>query len=366
MSLSKYLLKGMCKAVEIMSDKRFGFFKYIRGKYSAVWGIPLILLAVWLFTGGWFFNNPKLISATKFLMDTSVTVKIFVKNDSQGEVILKKAFDEAARIERIMEPLKGGGELQRINASPANSRRTVSPELRQVLERSQYFYNLTDGAFDPTIAPVKWLWDFESDRKVPDKREISEKLKSVHFSSVKIDDGSIIFTDPEVKLDLGGVAKGFIIDRMVAVLKDNGIKAGLVNAGGDIYSFGKKPGDNDWVIGISHPRLSQTIRPHKTIQFAAVATSGDYQRFFIVDGVRYHHILDPSTGCPAWDCISVTVWTDTAMDADILATSLFVMGPKRGLALAESLEHVETLIFYENEGSVEAVMTSGIRGKVQL
>jgi thiamine biosynthesis lipoprotein len=152
---------------------------------------------------------------------------------------------------------------------------------------------------------------------------------------------------------------------MVSVLKEGGLNAGLVNAGGDIYSFGKKPGDRDWVIGVRHPRLSRTIVV-ETIRLPAVATSGDYERFFIKDGVRYHHIIDPENGYPAHGCISVTVWAMTAMDADILSTSIFVMGPEKGLAFAESRENVETLIFYEKNGKVEAVMSSGIRDKVNL
>lgn len=335
-------------------------------KYLVRISLFVLFTASWLLSGGWFWKTPRLLVATEFLMDTSVTVKIYVHDRIKGENLLKSAFDEGARIEHIMEPLKGNGELQRINASPGTSWHTVSPDLLRVLVRSRYFYDRTGGAFDPTIAPDKWLWDFENEKKVPADQEIQEKLKSVGFSLVEINENRIRFTNPEVRLDLGGVAKGYAVDRMISVLKEGGVKAGLVNAGGDIFSFGKKPGNEDWVIGISHPRLSRTIRPEKTIHLESVATSGDYQRFFIEDGVRYHHILDPSTGYPAHDCISVTVWTVNATDADILATAIFVLGPEKGLELTESLENVETLIFFEKDGVVNAVMSSGIKDKVRL
>ena len=153
---------------------------------------------------------------------------------------------------------------------------------------------------------------------------------------------------------------------MIKILKKSGVSAGLVYAGGDIFTFGKKPGGKDWVIGFRHPRSRKTIELN-TISLSAVATSGDYERYFIQDGVRYHHILDPSTGYPVRECASVTVWAETAMDADILATSIFVLGPRKGLELAENMNNVETLIFFEKEdGVVEHVISSGVRDKVKL
>ena len=349
-----------------MIDSCKRFLIAARLNYPVHGSLFVLFIVSWLLFGGWFWETPRLLTATQFLMDTSVTVKVYVRDSEKGEKLIKKAFAEGARIEHIMEPLKGTGELQKINASPDKLKRVVSPELLQVLVRSKFFYNLTGGAFDPTIAPVKWLWDFEIKRKVPGDQEIQDKLRFVSFAQVKLNEDSIEFAHPEIQLDLGGVAKGYAVDRMIAVLKDGGITAGLVNAGGDIYSFGKKPGNVDWIIGISHPRLSLTIRPDKTIQLASVATSGDYQRFFMEDGIRYHHILDPSTGYPARECISVTVWAENATDADILATAIFVMGPEKGIELAESLDNVETLIFFEKDGKVGAVMSSGIKDKVRL
>ena len=176
---------------------------------------------------------------------------------------------------------------------------------------------------------------------------------------------SLWFKDSETRLDLGGVAKGYAVDRMIATLKAGGILAGLVNAGGDIAMFGKKPGDKDWVIGLRHPRMNRTLTV-ETVSYTAVATSGDYERFFMENGVRYHHILDPSTGYPARGCVSVTTWAASSMVADILSTTIFVLGAEKGLAFAESLDNVETLIFFEKNGELETVMTPGIEGKVRL
>ena len=329
--------------------------------------ICLVILTVTFFilSYGWFGSRYKLVENTEYLMSTSVTVKIYVNNKNKGNDILKKVFTEAKRIEYIMEPLKGDGELKRINTSPAETWWELSPELRAVIDRSVFFYEKSGGAFDPTIASVKWLWDFENGGRLPSENEIKEALGTVGLSRVKIKGDSLSLGNSGTKLDLGGVAKGYIVDRMIMFLRESGVIAGLVNAGGDIYTFGEKPGGIDWVVGFRHPRTKKTIKLD-TISLPAVATSGDYERFFIQDGVRYHHILNPVTGYPARGCASVTVWAKTAMDADIMATAIFVLGPQKGLELVESMDDVEVLIFFEQDSSIRNVVSSGVRDKIKL
>jgi thiamine biosynthesis lipoprotein len=319
----------------------------------------------WAVSCGWNFWGPAEVEATDFIMNTSVTVKIFVRGKKDGEKLIREAFVEAKRIEHIMEPLKGDGELQRLNARDRAGWFAVSPELRIVVEEAKRYYDLSDGAFDPTIAPVKWSWQFEEGGRIPGDDEMAENLKLVGMSHIDLRGDSLYFPDTATKLDLGGVAKGYAVDKMIALLEQRGVKSILVNAGGDILTRGKKPDDEDWVIGLRHPRLNKTIilshNPH-----SAVATSGDYERYFMAEGVRYHHILNPETGYPARECISVTVWTDNAMDADILATTIFVLGPEKGLNLAERLDDVETCIFFEKNGTVGSAISSGIKGRIGL
>jgi len=258
------------------------------------------------------------------------------------------------------EPLKGDGELRRINNGAYDQWWKISPEFKTVLNCSMSFYEKSGGAFDPTIGAVKWLWDFENGGRIPLKNELVDALKTVGLSHLKVHSDSLCLGFPGTKLDFGGVAKGYIVDRMIMVLKEGGASAGLVNAGGNLYTFGKKPGGKDWVIGLKHPRNNKTLIL-KTVPLPAVATSGDYERYFIQDGVRYHHILNPSTGYPATGCASVTVWAKTAIEADILSTTIFVLGPEKGLELAENMENVETLIYYEKNGSVYNVGSSGVK-----
>ena len=308
---------------------------------------------------------PRFTETTDYLMDTVVTVKVYAPPSVHTDDIIARAFTEAKRLESLMTPLTGGGELNRINDGEPDTWWVIDPELEEVLLRARYFFELTDGAFDPTIAAVKWLWDFEGEAHLPATDDIERALTTVGFENIKIGGDSVNTGTSGTKLDLGGIAKGYIVDRMVAILREGGVIGCLVNAGGDIYTFGRKAGGDDWVIGFRHPRTDESIAL-EAMPLPAVATSGDYERYFMDGGKRYHHILDPGTGYPADGCVSVTVWTATAMDADALATGLFVLGHERGIALAEELEDVEALIFWEDDGVLGYDMTSGVRGKAAL
>lgn len=337
----------------------------MKSKLITIGVLCLAVAGIWLVTGGFLWWKPVEVSDTAFLMDTVVTIKIYTRNRSDGERLIADAFDEGRRVERIMEPLKGDGELQRINNGDSAGWHVISPELRMVLEDAAKVNRLSDGAFDPTIAAVKWLWTFEEGSTVPDSSLIAGKMAGVGFSHVRFSGDSLFIDNPATKIDLGGIAKGYAVDRMLAALDVDGVSGGLVNAGGDIAMFGEKPGDKDWVIAIQHPRLNRNlILEH--VPLSAVVTSGDYERYFMVDGVRYHHILDPKTGYPARGSIAVTVWANDATDADALSTAIFVLGPEKGVALAERLEDVEALVFSETGNDVHASMSSGIKGKIAL
>jgi FAD:protein FMN transferase len=325
----------------------------------------VVTVIVWCLLSGWFWNRPVYLEHTEMLMDTSVTVKVYVRDKKVGERLLKDAFHEARRIERIMEPFKGDGEVKCINNLHEDCWIPISPDLKMVLNRSQLFYELTGGAFDPTLGVLKLLWDFENGGTLPPADAIEKSLKSVGLSHSEMHGDSIHIENREMRFDFGGVAGGYVVDRMIALLKEGGAYAGLVNDGGDIETFGKKPDGNEWVIGVRHPREDRVLQV-APLSLLSVSTSGDYERFFMKNGIRYHHILDPSTGYPARGCISVTVWAACSIDADILSTAIFVLGPKKGLTLAENRDGVEALIFYEEGNSIRYVMTSGIKGKVTV
>jgi len=311
-------------------------------------------------------DTPQLFRATVYLMDTAVTVKVYAPASVNGEKIIEKAFDEARRLETIMDARKGDGEVRKINAAAPGTWRVISPELKAVLERAGYLNRITNGAFDPTIAAVKWIWSFDEGGRVPSADELKRALGTVGFNRITLRGDSLSMGSAGTQLDLGGIAGGYVVDRMVEILRKNGCTAALIDDGGDIYTYGMKPGNKPWTIGIRHPGTGKTIMVD-SMSLPSVTTSGDYERYFEADGVRYHHILDPKTGFPARGCTSVTVWASSTMDADALATSLFVLGPETGLKLAEELSDVEALFFYyDSDGALKNVMTSGIRGKVAI
>jgi len=165
-------------------------------------------------------------------------------------------------------------------------------------------------------------------------------------------------------IDLGGVAKGYAVDRALAVLRERGITSGLVDAGGDIRVLGTKSADTPWRIGIQHPRDGNALIALVEIDSGSVATSGDYERYFMKDGRRYHHILDPQTGWPCSACMSVTIVADLAIEADVLATAVFVLGPEEGMRLLDRLPGVGGIIFYDVEGRTERVLSGWLKDRV--
>ena len=333
---------------------------------KSVFGVAvLVLVSAMVAAVIRFRDMPRLSEATDYLMDTVVTVKVYAPPSAHGQEVVARAFAEAKRVERIMDPYADGGELKTINDSEPGAWHRISPELRDVIERAGYFWNITGGAFDPTIAAVKWLWKFDEGGAVPSPESLAEALGTVGFDKIVLHGDSLSLGSAGTKLDPGGIAKGYIVDRMIAVLREGGCTAVLVNAGGDISSFGAKPGGEPWVIGLRHPRKDETL-VLDPMPFPTVATSGDYERYFIADGKRFHHILDPKTGYSADGCCSVTIWANAGIDADALATGVFVLGPEEGLKLAEEREDIEALIFYEENGELEHVMTSGVQGKVNF
>ena len=243
----------------------------------------------------------------------------------------------------------------------------LSQDLKAVLERSIFFSHLSQGAFDLSISPLKEVWGFYTAQpRLPSEAEIRSRLPLVDYRSIEIHDGRIRLPEPGMALDVGGVAKGYAVDRAIDILREGGASGALVEAGGDLRFFGAKPQGKPWQIALQHPRQPDRLIRVDDFGLHGIATSGDYERYFMVDGRRYHHILDPKTGHPASRCVSATVWTATAMDADILSTALFVLGPQEGLQLIEDLPNAEGFVMYEEGEALRYRGSRGIQGKIRL
>ncbi len=300
------------------------------------------------------------LEETFFVMDTLVTVQ-FHAAAGKGQAVLSAIEGEMRRLESILSAHLPDSDIALIDGAAGSSPVKVSPETLEVLDTALAYAQLTDGAFDITLAPVLELYDFSGlDPQRPTQEQLHEYLPLVDWRKVKVDrvQGTVLLQERGMKIDLGGIAKGYITDAVVEIMVAHGIEYGLVNAGGDIRLLGPKIDGNPWRVGIKDPN-----NPHSAffavveIARGAIVTSGDYERFFIADGVRYHHILDPQTGLPAHGARSVTVTAPDAELADLLGTAIFVLGAEPGLALAESLPGVEAVI-WEAEGEVR--WTSGL------
>ena len=279
-------------------------------------------------------QNNKLYDDKRVMMGTFIEV---ISPDKNAAGIV---FSEFSRIENLLSRYKPGSEISRLNKS-GNLR--VSPETFYLLKKSMEFYQASEGAFDITIGPLVDLWGF-TDRKYsyPPEEKIKEGLKLVGSDKIILNDEDYVvkFMLSEMKVDLGGIAKGYALDCAAKKLKENNINSCLINAGGQIFCLGDKFG-RPWNIAIKNPRGKKAIG-YLELKDKSVATSGDYQCYFIKDKKRYSHILDPKTGYPADSGIaSVTVVADDGLTADALATAMFVLGRERGWDLADKFTGVE-------------------------
>lgn len=287
------------------------------------------------------------VARTALIMGTVVDVRAYGEDEKRLEKAVDAAFEEMARLEQLLSSHIASSEVSQL--SQAQEGLKLSPETLRLIEMGQEIARRSGGAFDMTLGRLKQLWDVESENpRIPADEAIAAVLQGTGLTALKVEGDRVVKARPDLAVDLGGIAKGYAVDRAVEVLAEYGVVSATVNAGGDIRLLGDKNG-KPWRIGIQHPRRSDDLLVTLLLQDRAVVTSGDYERFFERDGVRYHHILDPVSGRPARLCRSVTVVAADAARADALATAAFVMGPESGMKLLEELPNVEGLIV-DSEG----------------
>lgn len=313
--------------------------------------IILFLMLAILFAG---CTSLKRTEQTKELMGTFVTITVYNEDKETSEKAIEAAFKEMERIENILSNYKNTSEVYLLNQNKEIE--NASNELIYVLGKSLRYGDLSRGAFDITVQPILELYtrSFQELKRAPTDGEVKETLKSVGYENMFIKNRHIEFTKPDMQITLGGIAKGYITDKAIEVLQKQGIEHALVNAGGDMRAIGDK-GRENWQIALQNPRNKNDYIAIVPLNNKAVATSGDYERYFN-ENKTFHHIVDPRTGYSATELISVTIIADKAVDADALATSVFVLGKEEGLELIESWENVEGLIITSEK---EIVKSSG-------
>jgi thiamine biosynthesis lipoprotein len=267
--------------------------------------------------------------------------------------LLDKAFARIAEIDARMGPDRPGSELDPIAAAAGKAAVKVTPDVFKVIQASLAYSRLMDGAFDVSIGPLVKLWGIGlgGTGRVPPQPEIEKARALVDYRRIELDPAAstVRLRDPGMSLDLGGIAKGYAADEAAAILRDGGVKSAIIDLGGNILVIGSRPGGGKWRIGIQDPDKQRgEYLGIVDVSDATVVTSGVYERYFIKDGVRYHHILDPKTGAPArTGLLSTTVVTRQSMEADALA-KIFVLGVERGMALVKSLPGVQAIFVTED------------------
>jgi FAD:protein FMN transferase len=297
-------------------------------------------------------------------MGTVIEITLIADDEEAANKASLQAFQEIKRIETLMSPWLDSSDVTRINRSAGKERVKVSPETFEVIQKAQEISELSEGGFDITIGPLTELWREARKKTIPPSiEEVKEKLGLVNFKNIGIDpEGKVFLKKKDMAIDLGGIAKGYAVDRAFELLKSLGYKNLIVNAGGDLR-VGVLKNNQPWSIGIQNPRESQKILARISVSDMAVATSGDYERFFIHEGKRYHHIFNPRDGFPTEGCQSVTIVTKDCITADGLATAVFVLGSEKGYSLCQKLEGVDCLIV-DKEGKI--IFSPGLKDRISF
>jgi thiamine biosynthesis lipoprotein len=297
-------------------------------------------------------------------MGTVVEITLVGEDEEAANKATLQSFQEIKRIEHLMSPWIDSSDVTRINQSAGKEWVKVSQETLRVIKKAREISELSEGGFDITVGPLTQLWRVAREKGIPPSAdELKKKLDLVNFRNVMIDQEEKVFLKKRgMSIDLGGIAKGYAVDRAFEVLRTLGYKNLIVNAGGDLRVGGSKL-DQPWSIGIQDPRSSEKIMATVTISDSAIATSGDYEKFFIYQGKRYHHIFNPKDGLPSDGCQSVTIICKEGMVADALATAVFVLGPEKGYVLCQKLKGVDCLIV-DKEGKI--ILAPGLKSRISF
>jgi thiamine biosynthesis lipoprotein len=309
----------------------------------------------------------------RLVMGTFARVVVVAANRNTANRCIEAAFAEIYKVNELMSRFKNDSEISIVNREGFGQAVKVNDSTYEVLQKSVYFSKLTDGAFDITVGPLMDLFRSSGKTEIaPSEEEITQAKAKVGYEKLILDDSNktVRFAVEGMQLDLGGIAKGYAVDKAIEAAQKAGATGAMVDIGGNIRCFGAAPrGNKSWIIGLQNPGNSSdagedNILLELKLTGKAVATSGDYQQFVIINGKRFSHILNPHTGISAEGLSSVTIITDNATDADALSTVVSVMGIEKGLALIEKLPNTEAILITSPPNS-ELIKTSGVEKYIE-
>jgi thiamine biosynthesis lipoprotein len=282
---------------------------------------------------------------TDGIMGTRITVELWSDDKEKGESAIDAVLDEMRHIDESMSTYKPSSEISLVNARAADGPMHIGKELFDLLVTAREYSVLTEGAFDITYASVGYMYDFRKHIR-PSEDQIGKALPAVNYRHVLLDpkNQTVEFAQKGVRIDLGGIAKGYSVDCAIDVLKARGFTRAYVSAGGDSRIIGDRFG-KPWMVGIRDPRKGEgEVITRIPLVDAAISTSGDYERFFDEDGVRYHHIIDPHTGHSASKVRSATVIGPYATRTDGLSKTAFVLGPEKAMEIYNRIDDIDAII----------------------
>lgn len=310
--------------------------------------IVALLLAVFSYSQNTFNKTLK-------LMGSRFDITVVAASQKKADSFINIAVTEISRIEKLISSWDPNSQTSSINKNAGIKPVKVDLELFNLIERALKISKLTNGAFDISYASMDKIWKFDgSMTQMPSKKAIKKSVEKVGYQNIILDkNNQTVFLKSEgMKIGFGGIGKGYAADKAKQLLIKNGVVAGIINAAGDLNTWGKQPSGKDWMVAIVNPLNKEKVFSWMPVNNSAVVTSGNYEKYVRFNDVLYTHIIDPRTGCPATGVLSVTIFTKTAELADALATSIFVMGKGTGLDFINQLNGVEYIIIDENNSII--------------
>ena len=309
-------------------------------------------------------GGARTVERTGVAMGSELRLTARTDEDAKARAAFDAVFAEFERLEAQMSTWRPGSDVLRLNAAAGVEPVAVAVEVRDVLRQARQISEWTAGTFDVTFGALAdvWKFDHDQDNSIPTAEAITARLPLIDYRQIEIDDraGTVFLKRKGMKIHLGGIGKGYAVDHAVAILRRAGLRDFMIQAGGDLYVGGSKDG-RPWRLGINDPRGPRGDSfATLDLSDSTFSTSGDYARFFVKNGVRYHHILDLSTGQPARLCRSVTIAADSPVLADAVAKGVFILGPEKGMALVERIPNLEAVIVSANN---EVTVSSGLRDR---
>ncbi len=316
-------------------------------------------------------SKPKEIEKTIFSLDTYIRIIMICEDKQKSQKIFDSLEQETNRINNLFNRYSQSSEVYRINNTNSTTEFKINHEVAKLVAISNNVSMQTQGAFDISIGPIKDLWGFGTGltQKVPSPKELDSVLLLVDYKNISVDTNknTIKFSKPKVQIDLGGIAKGYVLKRLGDIILSFGINYFLVEAGGDIYAHGRKHDNSRWVVGLMHPRNKNKLYAKFTLKDnVSVVTSGDYERFFMVGNKRYHHIFSSKTGYPAKNCVSVSILAKDPTIADAFSTAIFVMPPSEGIKLLNKNKDIEGLIISNKDDSLRYYISDNFKNMADV